>query len=123
MYPLKFTYNEQTRRLAFDDTKVSTGDIGTDEIVLRTIPTVMRGEVLNMVFNVRASAGKGKVAPYYLPLRFDVGTRTWRAVIPKEVLQSIERSPVIMQLRVGEGKHHYSFNTVNLTASKAIVTK
>lgn len=123
MYPLNLIYNEQTRRLALDDAAVSTGDIGTDEIVLRTIPTIMRGEVLNMVFKLRMPVGKGKVEPPVVPLEFDVGTRRWRAVIPKEVLQSIEKSPVIMQLRVGEGKHHYSLNTINLTASKAIVTK
>lgn len=123
MYPLNLTYNEQTRRLALDDTKVSTGDIDTDEIVLRTIPTVMRGETLNIVFKLRMPVGKGKVEPPIVPLEFDVATRRWRAVIPKEVLQSIDRSPVIMQLRVGDGKHYYSLNTVNLTASKAIVTK
>ena len=123
MYPLNLTYNEQTRRLALDDVAASTGDIGTDEIVLRTIPTIMRGEVLNMVFKLRVPVGKGKVAPPVVPLRFDVATRRWRAVIPKEVLQAIERSPVTMQLRVGEGKHYYSLNAVNLTASKAIVTK
>ena len=123
MYPLNLTYNEQTRRLALDDVAASTGDIGTDEIVLRTIPTIMRGEVLNMVFKLRVPVGKGKVAPPVVPLRFDVATRRWRAVMPKEVLQAIEHDTVTMQLRVGEGKHYYSLNAVNLTASKAIVTK
>lgn len=123
MYSICLTYNEQTRRLALDDAAISTGDIGTDEIVLRTIPTIMRGEVLNMVFKLRVSVGKGRVEPPIVPLKFDVATRRWRAVIPKEVLQAIERSPVTMQLRVGEGKHYYSLNAVNLTATKAIVTK
>lgn len=123
MYPIRLTYNEQTRRLALDDTAVSTGDIDTDQVILRTTPPIMRGQVIELVFDVRMPIGRGKVAPCYLPLKFDVGTRTWRAVMPKELLQSIAKSSVKIQLRMGEGKHHYSFNTIELSASRAIMTK
>ena len=123
MYSIRLIYHEQTRRLALDETTVSTGDIDTDQIVLRTTPAVMRGQVINIAFKVRVPTGKGKVSPYLLPLKFDVGTRTWRATIPKEVLQAITRSPTIIQLRMGEGKHYYSLNTVELPVSKAIMTK
>ena len=124
MYPIHLTYHEQTRRLALDDTAVSTGDVGADVILLRTLPSLIREETYHIVFKVLAPAGKGKVEFPSVKLTFDVtGTRRWRATIPPEVLQAVRRSPVMLQLRIGEGKHYYSLNAVQLTATKAIVTK
>ena len=123
MYPINLTYHEQTRRLALDDVAVSTGDIGTDEVILRTLPTAMRGETLNLVFRTLVSAGPGKVEYAVVPLTYHLGMRRWKATIPKDVLESIRHDPVAMQLRVGEGKHYFSLNAVQLTATKAIITK
>ena len=123
MYQINFTYDDNTRRLAIDDTAVSTGDIDTDRIRLRASPSSLRGNVLHMVFRVRMPTGRGKVSLPVVKLRYTSGEYYWTAVIPAEVLSAIQHSPVDVQLRVGEAKHHYSINTVPLTASKAFIVK
>ena len=124
IYPIYLTYDDQTRRLALDETPVSTGDADVDVIFLRILPFFARGETYHVVFKVLTPVSRGKVEFPSVKFTFDAAnTHRWIAAIPTEVLKAVRHTPIVMQLRIGEGKHHYSFNTVQLTATKAIITK
>ena len=124
MDSINILYDEQTHRMTMDDEPtVSTGDIGVDQIVLRTVPTNMRTETIYMVFKVRVPDGRGKVTYPRVEMVFDIRTRRHVATIPKEILQAVQHNPVEMQLRVGTGKRHYSLNVLQLAATKAYIMK